>query len=65
MSNPSATYTPLPDAAPETETGIASAVYRFILECHAKRTAAEPTPEPDGRDGTTIQGDSASVILPD
>ena len=27
--------------------------------------AAEPTPEPDGHDGTTtVQGDSANVTLP-
>ena len=27
--------------------------------------AARPAPEPDGRDGTRVKGDSASATLPD
>jgi hypothetical protein len=35
-------------------------VYRFILDCHAKRMA----PEPDGsNDGTKLQGDSADAQI--
>jgi hypothetical protein len=29
-------------------------VYRFILDCHAKKMAVEPAPEPDGRDDAAI-----------
>lgn len=30
-------YAARPDATPETETSALSAVYRFILDCHAKK----------------------------
>jgi hypothetical protein len=38
------------DATPETEMNALAACYRFILNCHAQREVAEPTPEPDRRD---------------
>jgi hypothetical protein len=35
-------YTSRPDATPEAELNVLAAVYRFILDCHAKKIAAEP-----------------------
>ena len=40
-------YEPRPDATPEAEVNVLANVYRFILDCHAKKMAAEPAPEPD------------------
>jgi hypothetical protein len=37
------TYTPRPDATPETEISALGNVYRFILDCHAKQNAAGVT----------------------
>jgi hypothetical protein len=34
-------YTPLPDATPESELDALVAVYKFILECHESRKAAD------------------------
>jgi hypothetical protein len=61
----SVVYEPRPDATPEAEVNVLANIYRFILDCHAKKIAAEPAPEPDGRDGTKLQGDSADArIIP-
>ena len=42
MDSPSLTYTPRPDTAPEAELNALANAYRFILDCHAKKMAAEP-----------------------
>ena len=63
MNSPRFTYTSRPDATPEAELSALAAVYRFILDCHAKKMAAEPAPEPDGHDGTKLQGDSADAQI--
>ena len=47
MDRPRVTYTPRSDATPEAELNVLANVYRFILDCHAKKMAAEPAPEPD------------------
>jgi hypothetical protein len=44
------TYRSRPDMTPETEVNALADVYHFILDCHAKKMAAEPAPEPDGHD---------------
>jgi hypothetical protein len=43
----SVVYEPRPDATPEAELSALAAVYRFILDSHAKKMAAEPTPDSD------------------
>ncbi len=63
MDSPRITYTSRPDATPEAELNVLANVYRFILDCHAKKLATEPASEPDGRDGTTVQGDSANAQI--
>ncbi len=42
MDSPRITYTSRPDATPEAELNVLANVYRFILDCHAKKIAAEP-----------------------
>jgi hypothetical protein len=43
MSNPLITYTPRPDVSSEGELNALTTVYRFILNCHAKKNAAGVT----------------------
>jgi len=58
----SVVYEPRSDTTPEAELNALANVYRFILvDCHAKKMAAELAPEPDGRNGTKLQGDSADA----
>jgi hypothetical protein len=47
VNSPRFTYTSRPDATTEAELSVLAAVYRFILDCHAKKMAAEPAPKPD------------------
>ena len=47
MNSPHVVYKPRPDATPETEISALRAVYKLVLE---RKKAAEPAPEPDGRD---------------
>ena len=63
MHSPRITYTSRPGATAEAELNVLANVYRFILDCHAKKKAVEPTPEPDGHDGTKLQGDSADAQI--
>ena len=42
MNSPRITYTSRPDVTPEAELNVLANVYRFILDCHAKKIAAEP-----------------------
>jgi hypothetical protein len=42
VDKPSVTYIPRPDATPEAELNVLANVYRFILDCHRNKTAAEP-----------------------
>jgi hypothetical protein len=58
VNSPRFTYTSRPDATPEAELSALAAVYRFILDSHAKKMAAEPTPEPDGRNDAAIKENS-------
>jgi hypothetical protein len=52
------TYTPRPDATPETELNALAAVYAFVLDCHSKKI---PAPEPDGRNDDAIVSDTEEV----
>jgi hypothetical protein len=40
MSNTRIASTPRSDATPETELNALASVYRYILDCHAKKKAA-------------------------
>ena len=46
-SNNRISYTPLPDATPETELDALVWVYKFILERHESKKAADPTGDPN------------------
>jgi hypothetical protein len=46
MTSPRITYIPHPDTAPEAELSALVAVYKFVLDCRAKKVAA-PESRPD------------------
>ncbi len=41
-STPHTVYTPRPNTVPEGGVASLASVYRFILDCHAKKKAARP-----------------------
>lgn len=43
MSDTRITYAPRPDATAEAELNALAGVYRYILDCHAKKNAAGVT----------------------
>ena len=47
MTSSRLTYTPLPNATPHSELDALVAAYKFILECHESRKAADPTGDPN------------------
>ena len=47
MSEARIVYTPRPDATPESEVAALASVYRFLLDCHAKKKSG-PATTPDG-----------------
>ncbi len=51
MDSPRLTYAPLRDATHETEISARASVYRFVLDCRAKKEAApESRPEDERKD---------------
>ena len=47
-------------ADPNTNTSVLAAIYALALQKYKEQQmAVEPAPELNGRDGTTVQGDSA------
>ena len=49
MPDPAVVYAPRPDATQEGELNALASVYRFVLDCHAKKNAASVT-STDGDD---------------
>jgi len=47
MDNTRLTYTPLSGVAPESELDAIIAVYKFVLEAHARKKAATPSGQED------------------
>ncbi len=56
MDNPSIAYAPHPDTKPEAQVSALANIFRFVLDCHAKKEATRPG-SPD--DGTEVKEDSA------
>jgi hypothetical protein len=49
MSSNHIVYTPHPDATLETEAAVLAAVYRFVLDCRARRKGGGPSTAQDAR----------------
>ena len=58
MNSAPVTYSQRSDVTPECEVAVLSNVFKYVLDCHAKKEAAF-----GGRldDGTKAKGDSANV----
>ncbi len=50
MTGARVTYRQRPDATAEGELNALAAVYKLVLDCHAKKQAVEPASKPNGRD---------------
>jgi hypothetical protein len=51
MTEPRIAYTGRPDIRPEAESSALANVYKFVLDCHAKKEAA-PVSRPDDAKGS-------------
>jgi hypothetical protein len=49
MDRPRIAYTSRPDATPEAELNVLATVYRFVLDCKAKREVVRPDDAEDHR----------------
>ncbi len=56
-------YRPRADTTPEGELSALASVYAYVLKSHDSKKADKPAPEPVGRDGTKVEGDSADVFI--
>jgi hypothetical protein len=65
MNKPRISYRSRDDAAPGTEVGVLANVYRFILDCHAKKIAAEPNDRNDAAIVRDTEGVSHVEQRPD
>jgi hypothetical protein len=59
MSETRIVYTPRADATPESEVAALASVYRFLLDCHAKKKGG-PATTPDN--GTKSKEDPADAV---
>jgi hypothetical protein len=62
MDSPRITYTSRPDATPEAELNVLANVYRFILDCHAKKKGGPAKTALDDRKG--LEDDPATTRVP-
>jgi hypothetical protein len=51
VSKPTVSYEPRRDTTPEAELNVLAVIYRFVLDCHAKKEAA-PESRPDDAKGS-------------
>jgi hypothetical protein len=63
VAKPTITYVPRADATSEAEVVVLGAIYKFVLDCHAKK---EPAPEgrPDDAKERSKDDSSATQIIP-
>jgi hypothetical protein len=54
MNSAQVRYSHRPEATAEAEVSALTNVYRFILDCHAKKMAAELAPGSDGSNDTAM-----------
>jgi hypothetical protein len=52
MASPHITYTPSHEVTAEAELSTLASIYRFVLDCHAKKKAAPESRPDDARKDT-------------
>jgi hypothetical protein len=58
VSAPGITYVPHPDATQEGELNALAAVYKFVLDCHAKKEATRPSTPDAAKEIKNVKNDS-------
>ncbi len=61
MDSPRIAYAPRPDTTPETEISALANVYRFVLDCRAKKEATRPGSPEDAERRSDEIGAKASI----
>ncbi len=64
MPESAISYAPRPDATPEGETSALAAVYRLILDCHARKENAAGVTSTNGDDAKGSRNDRAKKSIP-
>ena len=62
MSEARIVYTPRPDVTSESEAVALAAVYRFLLDRHAKKKGAHPGAPDDAKEGSRDDSRAKSII---
>jgi hypothetical protein len=61
MSDPRITYTPYPDASPESELSVLANVYAYLIKsCHSKK-ASKPAPLTSGEAKSSMRRKEAEM----
>jgi hypothetical protein len=61
MSNPRITYTPHPDASPESELDVLANIYAYLIRTHDSKRAAESAQPCAGDTTNSIQRKEAGM----
>jgi hypothetical protein len=61
VAKPTITYVPRADATSEAEVAALGAIYKFVLDCHAKKEAA-PESRPDDAEGSENDRTATEII---
>ncbi len=65
MVKPRIVYRPHPDTTPESELNTFASVYRFILNCHAKKEGGPATALDDAKARSSDDFRADKAILPE
>lgn len=65
IGKPRITYCPRGDATPETEAAALANIYRYIIDCHAKKQAAHPGGPDDAKGGSKHDFRADKAIIPE
>lgn len=61
-AEPKVLYSPRTDATPESELNALAVIYRFILDCHAKKEGRPTTSGPDDAEGSRNERTATEII---
>jgi hypothetical protein len=61
MSNPQITYTPHPDASPESELDVLANIYAYLIRTHDSKRAPEPAQLRTGESKSSMRRKEAEM----
>ena len=62
MNSPRIIYTSRPDATPEAELNVLANIYRFLLDCHARKKKAAGMTSTDSDDAKSEKGEGGGYV---